>query len=151
MAQISCSPWMKSNTESSPSFDWSLFYNARFNGNKVVKMHWQHQHRHACACVSVFLWWLWHATNRCLSKHQCIDRCVKFLYFGAGCSEYVCVCVCVCVYAYTHTLHGEYFDEGPRIDTRQLEGQKNPDGIYLRIHISVYVYKVHMYLQYTGW
>jgi len=63
----------------------------------------------------------------------------------------MCVCVCVCVYAYTHTLHGEYFDEGPRIDTRQLEGQKNPDGIYLRIHISVYVYKVHMYLQYTGW
>jgi len=45
---------------------------------------------------------------------------------------------------HTHTTQFGYLDVSPGVGLRHLEGPKNPDGLNLRIHIFVYVYKVHM-------
>ena len=51
----------------------------------------------------------------------------------------------VCVHARTHThcING-VLSVSPEVRMRHLEGPKNPDGLNLGTHISVYVYKVHM-------
>ena len=55
--------------------------------------------------------------------------------------------VYVCVYAHTHTLHAvSTRDVSPGVGMRHLESPKNPDGLKLRMTISVYVYEVHMYI-----
>ena len=79
----------------------------------------------------------------CLAWGAIFDRrkdsgvvCV-FSIFDAGGS----VCVCECVYTHTHTHTAQMGCSG--VGMRHLEGPKNPDGLNLDIHISVYVYKVH--------
>jgi len=69
-------------------------------------------------------------------KIEVLSVCCLFFY-GAGS---VCGCI-VCMR--THTLVG-YLDVSPGVGTRNLENQKNPDGLSLVIHIFVYVYKVHL-------
>jgi len=58
--------------------------------------------------------------------------------------------VCVYIYAHTHTLCMGSLDVSPGVGTRRLESPKNLDGLNIRIHISVYVYKVHMCIYMLG-
>jgi len=52
--------------------------------------------------------------------------------------------VYVCVYAHTSHIAHEVLDVSPGVETRHLEGPKNPDGLSLGEYVFVYVYKVHM-------
>ena len=67
------------------------------------------------------------------------------LFFNASGS----VCECMCVYTHTHTHCTPWVltkKVSPGVGMRHLESPKNPDGLKLRINISVYVYEVHMYI-----
>jgi len=72
-----------------------------------------------------------------------IDRsviCISSIFDGGW---IVCVCVCVYTHTHTHTLHVVYSNESPGVRLTHLESPKNPNGLNLRIHISIYV---HMYI-----
>jgi len=58
-------------------------------------------------------------------------------------------CICECICTHTHTARG-VLDVSPGIETRHLEGPKNPDGLNLGIFVFVYVYKVHMRIYMLG-
>ena len=57
--------------------------------------------------------------------------------------------VCVCICTHTHTLHVEYSGVRSGVGTRHLESPKNPDGLNLKINISISVYKVYMYMSFA--
>ena len=54
--------------------------------------------------------------------------------------------VYVCGCAHTHLLRLSTQDVSRRVGMGRFESRKNPDGLKLRINISVYVYEVHMYI-----
>ena len=60
------------------------------------------------------------------------------------------VCGCMRVYvggcAHTHSLRLGTRDVSRRVSMGRFESMKNPDGLKLRINISVYVCEVHMYI-----
>jgi len=49
-------------------------------------------------------------------------------------------------------MHVGYWEVSPEIETRHLEGPKNPGGLRLNLGIYVFVcvYKVHMYMHMLG-
>jgi len=60
-----------------------------------------------------------------------------FFDFLTGVGVYVSKRVCICTH--THTLHVGHSNVSPVLGMRHLESPKNPDGLNLRTHISVYV------------
>jgi len=59
--------------------------------------------------------------------------------------------VYVCVYAHAHkTLHVGYSDVSPGVGTKHLESPKNIDVLNFRIHESVYVCKILIYIYMLG-
>jgi len=58
---------------------------------------------------------------------------------------------CMCVYMHTHTHTArEVIGFEPRVIMRHLESPKNPVGLILKIHMTAYVYEVHMYIYMLG-
>ena len=63
-----------------------------------------------------------------------------FSLFSMGVGVYVGICVCIC------TCTNAVSDVRPGVGTRRFKSWKNPDGLSLRIHISICVYKVYTYM-----
>ena len=63
-----------------------------------------------------------------------------FSLFSMGVGVYVGIRVCIC------TCTNTVSDVRPGVGTRRFKSWKNPDGLSLRIHISICVYKVYTYM-----
>jgi len=73
-----------------------------------------------------------------------------FSLFMTRVRVYVMVSVRVCIRTHTLTLHVGYSDVSPGVGMRHLKFPKDPDKPDAKIHMSVYVYEVHMCIYMLG-